>query len=50
MSEVPEVEVPEGWCDAEHVDHDWRYGDLSCRRCDADLSSWNDEYDEEMDS
>lgn len=42
--------APEGWCDADNLDHDWQYGDPECRRCGADLSTWNDEYDEEMQS
>lgn len=29
-------------------DHDWRPGDLECRRCSADLSSWNEDEDGEV--
>jgi hypothetical protein len=27
----------------ETYDHDWRAGDLECRRCGADLSHWNED-------
>jgi len=26
----------------EYPEHDWTPGDLECRRCQADLSEWND--------
>lgn len=28
-------------------DHNWKPGDIECRRCNADLSSWNDEEESE---
>lgn len=35
-------EVPEGWCDIDHPEHEWKPGDLECRRCGADLSEWDE--------
>lgn len=49
----PEQEPDDGsWegCTYPYPDHDWMPGDLECRRCQADLSEWNDEYDEEAKS
>jgi ribosomal protein L37E len=43
LADEHECEIPEGWCDAVHEEHDWAPGDPECRRCGADLSSWNDD-------
>lgn len=32
-------------CAEDYPEHDWRPGDLECRRCGADLSEWG--YDAE---
>lgn len=42
------VHVPSTTEDDKYVcgvteDHDWRPGDIECRRCQADLSEWNEE-------
>jgi hypothetical protein len=33
----------EEWECGVNEDHDWKPGDLECRRCDTDLSDWNEE-------
>ena len=35
--------VPDDWCDDVYPEHDWTPGDLECRRCGADLSTWNED-------
>lgn len=37
------IDGVDGWECGISEDHDWKPGDLECRRCRADLGAWNEE-------